>query len=47
MKNDEITEIVTEDQFYMLKILSKLGILEIVKWWVSGETYYVTLMKKI
>ena len=47
MKNDEITEIVSEDQFHTLEILSKLCILEIVNWWTSGEAYYVTLKRKV
>ena len=43
MKNNEITERVTYDQFCLLEMLSKIGILKITNWYTSGETYYVTI----
>lgn len=46
MKNNETTVMVTEDQFYMLKILNKLGLLEITRSWTNGMTYYVTVKRK-
>ena len=46
MKNNEITVMVTEDQFYMLKILNKLGLFEITRSWTNGMTYYVTVKRK-
>ena len=46
MKNNETTVMVTEDQLYMLKILNKLGLLEITRSWTNGMTYYVTVKRK-
>ncbi len=46
MKNNETTVMVTEDQFYMLKILNKLGLLKITRSWTNGMTYYVTVERK-
>ena len=46
MNNNETTVMVTEDQFYMLKILNELGLFEITRWWTNGMTYYVTVKRK-
>ena len=46
MKNNEINVRVTEDQFYILKILNELDLFEIIKSWTTGMAYYVTVKRK-